>query len=197
MSISHSSLRTPGYYRIRIRASGLPAFTGRVPRLTLWHHQQKKSFGGVDLATTEDPETIRFEGLFPAGGYQIQNYARHDPKYRNRHEHIDASTQPVASIKGGFYSNRTKLVDEDGRPVMPLILFDWVEVEGPIMTEADRARRKDVSRGAGDSANATQRRWRVCWKRPASACGDLANGRGVDRYPTPKSSAMYSSLPPN
>ena len=136
-------LRTPGYYRIRIRASGLPAFTGRVPRLTLWHHQQKKSYGGVDLATTEDPETIRLEGLFPAGGYQIQNYAQHDPKYRNRHEHIDAS-RPIASVRGGWASNRTKLIDEDGRPVMPLILFDWVEVEGPIMTEADRARRKEM-----------------------------------------------------
>ena len=136
-------LRTPGYYRIRIRASGLPAFTGRVPRLTLWHHQQKKSYGGVDLATTEDPETIRLEGLFPAGGYQIQNYARHDRKYRNRHEHIDAS-KPVASVRGGFASNKTKLVDEDGRPVMPLILFDWVEVEGPITTEADQRKQKEL-----------------------------------------------------
>ena len=28
----------PGPYRIRVRASGLPAFTGRVPHLALWHN---------------------------------------------------------------------------------------------------------------------------------------------------------------
>ena len=142
-------VRTPGRYRIKIQVSGLPAFTGRTPRLSLWHHQRKKSFAGVDLATSEDkPETIELEGLFPTGHYQIRNHAR-TQRHPNgayklfRNEQIDAS-QPLSSHKGGFNSTRTKVVDEEGRPVMPLLLVDWVEVEGPVTTEADRKKREGI-----------------------------------------------------
>ena len=70
-------IRSPGRYRIRIRVSGLSAFTGRAPRLSIWHHQRKKSFAGVELAGSEDkPETIEIESLFPAGHYQVRNHAR-------------------------------------------------------------------------------------------------------------------------
>lgn len=70
-------LKHSGRYRLRIRASGLPAFTGRIPRLSIWHRHHKRSFDGVDLVATEgDPEVIEFEGLFPAGGYEIRNHAR-------------------------------------------------------------------------------------------------------------------------
>jgi hypothetical protein len=139
----------PGRYRIRIRVSGLPAFTGRAPRLSLWHHQQKKSFAGIELAGSEDkPETIEFAGLFPAGHYQVRNHGRSqrhpNGAYRLfRNEEVDAA-QPLSSLKGGFLATRTKIVDEEGRPVMPLLLVDWVEAEGPLITEAVQARRKGV-----------------------------------------------------
>ena len=141
-------LDQPGHYRIKIRASGLPAFTGRVPRLSLWHNTQKKSLAGVELATTEDAETIEFEGLFPAGGYSVRNHTR-TQKHPNggfqlfRNEGVEA-TQPISSLKGGFLSSRTKVVDEEGRPVMPLLLVDWVEIEGPLKTDSVRAKRKGV-----------------------------------------------------
>ncbi len=143
------NVRTPGRYRIKIQVSGLPAFTGRAPRLSLWHHQRKKSFAGVDLATTADkPETIELEGLFPAGHYQIRNHARTQQHPNGayklfRNEQIDAS-QPLSSYQGGFNASRTKLVDEQGRPVMPLLLVDWVEVEGPLTTDADRKKREGM-----------------------------------------------------
>lgn len=153
-------LRRPGRYRIRIRVAGRPAFTGRAPRLSVWHHQQKKSIAGATLATTEDkPETIEFEGLFPAGGYQIRNHARIQ-KHRNRHDQIDIS-QPLATYIGGFFSNKTKVVDEKGRPVMPTLLVEWVEVEGPLTTEADRARRNGLLPEKEDDAKEI----RACLKR--------------------------------
>ena len=98
------NLQTPGRYRIKIQVSGLPAFTGRAPRLSLWHHQRKKSFAGVDLATTADkPETIELEGLFPAGNYRIRNHARTQQHPNGayklfRNEQIDAS-QPCHPTK--------------------------------------------------------------------------------------------------
>ena len=42
----------PGRYRIRIQASGLPAFSGRVPRLSLWHTRHLRSFAGACLTTS-------------------------------------------------------------------------------------------------------------------------------------------------
>ena len=70
-------LKHSGRYRLRIRASGLPAFTGRIPRLSIWHRHHKRSFDGVDLVTSEKkPTIIELEGLFPAGGYDIRNHAR-------------------------------------------------------------------------------------------------------------------------
>lgn len=170
-------LRTPGHYRFKIKVSGLPAFTGRVPRLSLWHNHHKKSFAGIDLKTSEDkPETIVFEGLFPAGGYAIRNHARsqNHPNgayklYRN--ELIDAD-QSIATYKGGFNSFRTKVVDEQGRPVMPLLLIDWVEVEGPLTPEDVMAKRKlavplDVE-DPKEMLKALKRFSERAWRRPVS-----------------------------
>ncbi|MCH8048268.1 MAG: DUF1587 domain-containing protein [Planctomycetes bacterium] len=68
--------RWHGHYRIRIRVSGLPAFTGRAPRLSLWHHQLKKSLAEVEWATSDEkPETIELEGLFLAAGIRLRNRA--------------------------------------------------------------------------------------------------------------------------
>lgn len=143
------SVPSPGQYRIKIQVSGLPAFTGRVPRLSLWHEQQKKSFAGAEVVASEDkPTTIVFEGLFPAGSYAIRNHARSQSHPNGgfrlfRNEQIDAA-QPLASYQGGFKAMQTKVVDEQGRPVMPTLLVDWVEVEGPLTTDADRAKRKGL-----------------------------------------------------
>ena len=159
-------LARSGHYRIRIRVSGLPAFSGRLPRLSLWHHQHKKSFAGIEMATSEDqPETIELEGLFPSGHYQIRNHAR-SQKHPNgsiqlfRNEEVDA-TQLLSTLKGGFLSSRTKIVDEEGQPVVPLLLVDWVEVEGPLATEDDRSKRKGVIPENEDDPKYT----RTCLKR--------------------------------
>ena len=143
------SLKSPGHYRIKIRVSGLPAFTGRAPRISLWHHQHKKSVMGMEISNPEDePETIVLEGLFHAGAYKILNNAQ-TKKHPNggvirfRTGTIDAG-QKLASLTGGFRSDKTKIVDEEGRPVMPTLLIDWVEVEGPLTTEANRAKRQGI-----------------------------------------------------
>lgn len=142
-------LKHPGVYRLRIRASGLPAFTGRVPHLSLWHTYHKRSFAGVDLVAGEDaPTTIEFEGLYPAGTYSIRNHAQ-TKKHANgglslfRNETIDA-TQSVATLTGAHRSPWTKVVDENGQPTMPLLLVDWVEIKGPIVGEADQIKRHGI-----------------------------------------------------
>ena len=170
-------IRSPGRYRIRIRVSGLSAFTGRAPRLSIWHHQRKKSFAGVELAGSEDkPETIEIESLFPAGHYQVRNHARSqrhpNGAYRLfRNEEVPAG-KPLASLKGGFLSTRTKIVDEKGRPVMPLLLVDWVEAEGPLISEVVQARRMGVipedEDGRKEAQGSLKRFAQRAWRRSVS-----------------------------
>lgn len=170
-------LARSGHYRIKIQLSSLPAFTGRVPRLSLWHEQQKKSFAGAEVVASEDkPATVVFEGAFPQGGYAIRNHARSQKHPNNgvklfRCEQIDAS-QPLASYKGGFKAMQTKVVDEQGRPVMPTLLVDWVEVEGPLTTEADRAKRKGLfptsANDIGEVKDCLKRFAERAWRRPVS-----------------------------
>ena len=40
-------------------------------------------------------------------------------------------------LKDAHPSPRTKIVDDKGRPVMPLLIIDWIEIEGAISTAAD------------------------------------------------------------
>ncbi len=169
-------VRRPGRYRVRMRLSSLPAFTGRAPRLALWHIEHKKPVWGMYLVAEESkPETIEFEMLFNQGGYMLNNYAR-TQKHPNggikrfRHEEVDAS-QPLASMKGGFKSDKTKIVDEQGRPVMPTLLIDWVEIEGPLMTETVRANRKVLMPGKDDPEEVLaclKRFAQRAWRRPVS-----------------------------
>lgn len=170
-------LKQSGHYRLRIRASGLPAFTGRIPHLSLWHTYHKRSFGGVDLVAEEDaPTTIELEGLYPAGTYTIRNHAR-TIKHANggisffRNETIDA-TQTVASLTGKHRSPWTKVVDENGQPTTPLLLVDWVEIEGPLVTEADRAKRKDIfpeeNSSIDEQMEGLKRFAEQAWRRPVA-----------------------------
>ena len=171
-SISH-----PGFYRIRVRASGLPAFTGRTPRLSLWHKHHKRSYVDRYLNAAEDaPQTLEFEGLFPAAEYEIRNHAR-TKKHANggiqlfRNELIDAE-QGLASLTGRHRSQWTKVVDENGEPTTPLLLVDWVEIDGPLLSEADRAKRSNVI--PADEAHRAeqhaclQRFAKRAWRRPVS-----------------------------
>ena len=168
-------LKHSGRYRLRIRASGLPAFTGRIPRLSIWHRHHKRSFDGVDLVATEgDPEVIEFEGLFPAGGYEIRNHARTQNHANGayklfRNQTIEA-TNSVANLKTRHPSPWTKVVDEQGRPVMPLLIIDWVETEGPLKTEVDLAKREGLlpaDKTDADEVRACLKRFAErAWRRP-------------------------------
>ena len=168
-------LKQSGRYRLRLRASGLPAFTGRIPRLSIWHRHHKRSFDGVDLVATEDdPEVIEFEGLFPAGGYEIRNHARTQNHANGayklfRNQTIDA-TNSVANLKTRHPSPWTKVVDEQGRPVMPLLIIDWVETEGPLKTEADLAKREGLlpadKTDADEIRTCLKRFAERAWRRP-------------------------------
>ena len=88
---------------------------------------------------------IEFEGLFPAGGYEIRNHARTQNHANGayklfRNQTIEA-TNSVANLKTRHPSPWTKVVDEQGRPVMPLLIFDWFDSVGSLISEVELAKR--------------------------------------------------------
>ena len=171
-------VKVPGRYRLKIRVSGLSAFTGRRPSLAIWHHEQLRIVHAVELDTPPgETETVEYEGLFVRGSYQVRNHARsqrhpNDAYRLFRNEEIDAD-KPLSELQGGFFATRTKIVDDEGRPVMPLLLVDWIEAEGPILDDEVRNRRKlMIPEKEDDPAEiraCLQRFAELAWRRPVLA----------------------------
>ena len=108
-------------------------------------------------AAEEAPEIIEFEGLFPAGHYQIRNHAR-TIKHANGgismflNELIDAS-QPVASLRGGHRSPWTKVVDEEGRPDLRRRFFWWTGLRlKALLLASDPKQAREEGRARGGLA---------------------------------------------
>src|ERR1051325_2299041 len=72
-----------------------------------------------------------------------------------------------------------KLLNEEGQPIYPLLLVDWVEMDGPILTEADKQKREGmIPAKTGDLVEA-----RECLKRfAARAWRRPATDTEIDRY---------------
>jgi len=162
----------PGLYRIRVQLSALPSFKGRMPHLALWHPALKRSIVGQDIVAPEDePKIVEIETFLPEGTIDLMNEA---PGMLS-----DGLTQritdvPFVSTKDKqFVTPQTyKLFDEEGRPVFPLLIVDWVEWEGPILTDGERKRREGLfPTKDGDLAEARECLQRLAtraWRRPAS-----------------------------
>ena len=64
----------PGTYRIRLQLSGLQPPGGRIPHLSLWHQQLKRSVFDQDVLAPEDkPTIIEFETDLSPGGLEVVN----------------------------------------------------------------------------------------------------------------------------
>lgn len=173
------NVASPGLYRIRIQLSALPSFKGRVPHLALWHHGQKKAIVGRDVLAPEDqPTVLEIETFLPEGAFNIRNEAPGMFSDGHTLSHMSfafRSTKTTPPSKPTGY----KLLNEEGQPIYPLLIIDWVETEGPIITEADRKKRDGVIPAkAGDMAEA-----RVCLKRFATrAWRRPPTDAEIDRY---------------
>jgi len=164
----------PGLYRIRIEASGLPSFRGRLPRLALWHQRLKRTVVAADLNAAEDrPATVEFEVWLPQGNVDIrhENPGTFTLAAGGVHNAVPNTIQTVA----GFTTlpQGARLFADDGTPLVPLLLVDSVEVTGPIETEADRATREPFAPPAEGDHAAVAERLRAfaerAWRRPVAA----------------------------
>ncbi|MFO0816931.1 MAG: DUF1592 domain-containing protein [Pirellulales bacterium] len=174
---------SPGLYRIRVQLSGLPSFQGRLPRLSLWNNSLKRAEVGQDVLAAEDqPTVIEIETFLPQGGFQLINEA---PGKLDDGPTPSLTPKTVTRLKDYRPSPiGYKLLLEDGRPIFPLLLVDWYECEGPIVSPTDSQKRaaffpEDLNESAGKtqespSAILTSSRATLAhfisraWRRPAT-----------------------------
>jgi hypothetical protein len=170
---------SPGLYRIRMQLSALPSFKGRLPHLALWHQGLKRAVVGQDVLAPENkPTVVEIEAFLPEGAYDILNES----------PGMLSDTHTLSNTNFNFVNTREtrpnrptgyQLFDDDDKPIFPLLLIDWVEWEGPIVTEADARKREGLFPGkAGDLNEARQCLKRFAdraWRRPSTDAE-------IDRY---------------
>ncbi len=139
----------PGVYRAKIQLSGLPGPDGTVPHLTIWDTKRKRALFDEDVIAPEDkPVVLEFEAFLEMPSeIEIQNelpfaFPTDGNHTRNVLDHQDHGF--FIHSKDGSMLNPTayKLFDDDGNPIHPLLIIDWIEWEGPLTTDDAQAKRK-------------------------------------------------------
>ena len=166
------SARAPGLYRIRMQLSALPSFKGRMPHLSLWHHGLKRSVVGRDVQSAEDkPVVIEIEAFLPEGEFNLMNES---PGMLSDGHTFSNTSFTFVNTKSTRPNRPTayKLFDDEGQPIFPLLLVDWVEYEGPILPDADKKKREgffpEVAGNLAESRECLRRFASRAWRRPAT-----------------------------
>jgi len=170
-----------GIYRARIQVSGLAPRGSRPPHLELYSKKLDRVIFEADvLADEDDPVILEFETFIPDGPLDVSiKNAVPGPSNAGR-----------AGRPGGFVFTRLddpkarapwqrKLTDDEGNPLYPFLIFDWIEWEGPIVKPEDAAKRE----GFFPAEDASPEEIRKCltrfaeraWRRPIAQ-------NEIDRY---------------
>jgi mono/diheme cytochrome c family protein len=155
-SVKSLDVPVTGQYTIRIKLSGMKPTDGRAPRVQFYLADVDRVLFEQDVVTEEDkPVTLEFSAHLPGGKHALRmtneapgpsnlpRSGRNDPRI------------PFYSIKQGRRPWQTKLTDEDGKPILPFLIVDWVEFEGPVISPAQQlAQQRYVPKETGDLAHA-------------------------------------------
>ncbi len=154
------NIKTAGEYSVRLKLSGLRPPGGIPPRVSVYAADLGRTLFEQDVEAPEDkPITIEFRTHLPAGAHQIRilnavpgpNPEASSSRPDGAHPFTDLRRRQPWQIK---------LTDDDFKPLVPSILLDSVEWEGPLLPSwPTPAYRQIFFRGEGatkDSAYARQ-----------------------------------------
>jgi len=146
------TLASAGEYLVRVRLSGLRPAGGSPPRLSVNAIDLGRVLYEGDIEAPEDkPVTIEFRAHLPAGVHPIRilnavpgaNPEDHSARPSAGHAFLDLHARAPW---------QAKLTDDDYRPLVPILLLDWVEWEGPLVPAWPPAAHKEIF-FAGDQPN--------------------------------------------
>ena len=164
-----------GVYKVRIKLSGVTPKGERPPHLSLFSKKLDRIIYEADvLAPEEKPVILEFETFFPEGrnDVHITNVA---PGPKNRGGGTGQPGEFVFTTLDDPKSRapwQRKLTDDDGNPLYPLLIFDWIEWEGPFLKPEDQEKRERFAPPAGgDQADPSRLEAfaEAAWRRPVAA----------------------------
>jgi mono/diheme cytochrome c family protein len=133
-----------GEYKIRVKLSGLKPANGRAPRLSVYAADLDRLLGEQDVVAPEDkPTIVEFTAHLPAGKHMMRISNEAPGPGNNLDRGGRHGSRPFISIKDGREPWQWKLTDEQGLPLWPVLIVDWVEWEGPLLDPGPTAAQRD------------------------------------------------------
>jgi hypothetical protein len=126
-------IKTAGEYIVRVKLSGLRPQGGRAPRLRLYAGDISRLLYEGDVEAPEDkPVTIEFRTHLPAGDHPIRIVnAVPGPNPEARRSRASGTPNAFTGLQSRV-PWQMKFTDDDGKPILPFLLLDYVEWEGPV-----------------------------------------------------------------
>lgn len=143
-----------GLYRVRMKASGIRPPGGQPAHLRIGKRTGEDTNEGL----------IEFDILAPEDEPQVYEFDVFLEMPEQLHFNVVA-TDIISRQKGGHYRNALsspfyifthssetrllnptapKMFDEDGNGIFSSVLLDWIEWEGPLVSDSERAKRADI-----------------------------------------------------
>ncbi len=133
-----SDFPSPGEYRMRIRLSGMKPPNGRAPHLSVYAKDVDRMLFEADVVTPEDRPTTNEFTFHVAAGYHDIRLTCEAPGPSNlpRHGRFDPGRffTTIRESATGRQPWQYKLTDEEGIPIRPFLIVDFVELEGPLQS---------------------------------------------------------------
>ncbi len=166
-----------GDYRMRIKVSGMKPPKGRAPHVSVYAKGLDRMLFENDVVTPEaQPATLEFTFHLPAGYQDIRlTCEAPGPSNLPRHGRYDRGRffTTIKDSPTGRQPWQYKLSDEDGVPIRPFLIVDFVEVEGPLQSSRPTPQQhRLISSGSENLAQAREILARFAgqaFRRPARA----------------------------
>jgi len=143
-SVKEFHAHATGEYRIRVKLSGLKPAAGRAPRLSVYAADLDRLLGEQDVMAAEDkPTVVEFTAHLPAGKHMIRISNEAPGPGNNLDRGGRHGGRPFISIKDGREPWQWKMTDEQGLPLWPFLIVDWVEWEGPLLDPGPTPAQRD------------------------------------------------------
>jgi hypothetical protein len=168
-SVKEFTAPATGEYRIRVKLSGLKPASGRAPRLCVYAADLDRLLGEQDVIAPEDkPVVVEFRAHLPAGKHMMRISNEAPGPGNNLDRGGRHGSRPFISIKDGREPWQWKLTDEQGLPLFPFLIVDWVEWEGPLVDPAPTAAQREFGvSGSPDLRDILARFATRAFRRPA------------------------------
>jgi hypothetical protein len=170
---------TSGLYRVRIQASGIRPKDGQLAHLRIGPlDPASRTIGGLiefDITAPEDhPQVYEFEVFLEmpttlqfqvVSSEEVEKFAN---QFGGRTYLFTHSSEPLL-----LNPTAAQLFDDKGNALFPTVLLDWIEWEGPLLSEAEKSRRTSVLPPDGAAPEVVAEHLRRfaerAWRRPVKA----------------------------